>query len=112
VKYTIENKDTGIVMIRLFIPEYQVPSFLAFIDQKSIEKPPVIRSVSRPLSENYLIELASYCATSYNSFVLAGLPKNSAISETLKKIKIGQYHNVSYDQLKAILTKKGCFRSK
>lgn len=112
MKYTIDNRGTGVVMIRVFIPETQVSSFLAFIDSKSRENVPQIRKPSPLHDENYFIKLGKSALITYESFISDGLPSTVAISETLKRLKSGKYFNISYDQLKQILSKNGCFRAK
>lgn len=112
MKYCIENSGQGLVMIRVYVPESLAASFLAFIDQKSRENPPVIKKSSSLQNENYFIQLNEKCAALFMQNVDSGLPMNSAVSETLKKIKALGFHNISYDGLKSILTKQGCFKTK
>jgi len=111
MKYSIVNQGTGVVMIRLFVPDFQVSSFLSFMEQKKRENPPVIRKSPLLHDENYFINLRLTAVNLFTSFVVAGLPQNAAISDTLKQLKTGDFHNISYDRLRQILTKNGCFRS-
>jgi len=112
MKYSIENKGTGVVMIRVFIPENQASSFIEFFNQKNRQSTPSIRKPSPLRSEDYLIKLNETSVRVYESHISDGLPKNSAISETLKRLHISEFYNITYDQLKQILTKNGCFRAK
>lgn len=112
MKYSIENKGTGIVMIRVFVPERLAASFLAFIDQKSRENLPVVRSVSSQKNENYFIELNARAGAFFDSAIAAGIPIKSALSETNYKLKSVGYANVSYDITKQILQKQGKLKRK
>lgn len=112
MKYTIENKGTGVVMIRLFIPDVQVSSFLAFIDQKSRENVSTNRKSSPLHDEDFLKNRVAFCVSTYRSFFNSGMTKSEATSATLQKLKTGNYHTIGYDSLKAILSHAGCFRLK
>ena len=112
MEYSIINKGTGVVMIRLFIPEFQLGSFLSFIGQKSRESAPNTRKPSPLHDEDYLIKRDLMCATTYRAYFNSGKTKSQATSATLQTLKNGNYHTISYDSLKAILTRSGCFRLK
>ena len=112
MKYSIENKGTGVVMIRVFIPENQASSFIEFFNQKNREPAPIIRKSSPLRDEAYLIKRNQAALLVYESCLSEGLPVKTSISETLKRLKLGEYFTISYDQLKQILSKNGCFRAK
>ncbi|MHB8121346.1 MAG: hypothetical protein ACYDG4_04250 [Desulfuromonadaceae bacterium] len=99
-------------MIRVFIPENQASSFIEFFNQKNREPSPIIRKASPLRDEAYFIKRDKSAVKLYESFLSKGLPAKTSISETLKLLKSGEYFNISYDSLKQILTKNGCFRAK
>lgn len=114
MKYSIENKGTGIVMIRVFVPESMAASFLEFINRKDSEfvksDPRLIRSVSRNNNENYYMEKTAAVLRAFDSLQHAEMSRPSVISEVLKKIKVLGFANVSYEQIRIILTENKCFQ--
>lgn len=110
--YTIENKGTGIVMFRIFVPESLVLPFLSFIEQKSKENHAILKKSSSLPDDNYFINLSGLCSTHFESYISEGMNKSLAVSATLKKIKVLGFSNISYDNLTSILTKSGSFRPK
>ncbi len=112
MKYTIENKGTGVVLIRAFVPEHMAASFLAFIESKSRENPPIVRKSSHEKNEEYFKELKAAALASFNACQAAGLAANASISEVNKKLKVLGFFNTSYDSVRSLLTQQGCFRSK
>lgn len=112
MKYSIENNGQGLVMIRVYVPESLAASFLAFIDQKSRENHYLIKSPSPVRNENYFKELNDNAAALFSKCSTAGMSNNSSISEINKKLKGLGFRNISYDIVKSILTKQGCFKMK
>ncbi|MDD2540072.1 MAG: hypothetical protein PHH28_03390 [Desulfuromonadaceae bacterium] len=112
MKYTIENKGTGVVLIRAFVPEHLAASFLAFIEAKSRENPPIVRKSSHEKNEEYFKELKAAALAAFNACQAAGLAANTSISEVNKKLKVLGFFNTSYDSVRSLLTQQGCFRSK
>lgn len=112
MKFTVENKGTGVVMLRVFIPEDQTTAFIDFIHQqeKKQNQTPSVKKYSPLLSENYLTELSNASVSFYGQCIKQEMSKKQAISETLKLLKGTNFFNISYDSLKSILTKAGCFR--
>lgn len=112
MKFTVENKGTGVVMLRVFIPEEQTTAFIDFIHQQEKKQNQTlsVRQASRSHDENYFIELAETAVAFFGHCIKQEMTNKEAISETLKLLKGTNFYNISYDSLKSILTKAGCFR--
>ena len=115
MRMSVKNNGTGFSMIRIEVPDSLTSAFLEFIEfhQAKLRNKTLSIRNSKPLhDEKYFIELNTYCKTSFYSAVASGLSSNQALSSVLKKLKGTNFYNISYDGLKSILTKQGCFRSK
>ena len=116
MKYSIENKGTGVVMFRVFVPEGMAGSFLEFINRKQHEiinnDATLIKQLSQLKGENYFIKKQQAILDSFRELQPLDLPKNSIISEVNKKLKVLGFADTSFDQVSMILTKNKCFRSK
>lgn len=110
MKYTIENNGSGFLSFRVLVPERQAAAFFAFIEQKSKENPPVVKSVSSGKNEAYFTELSLKCLTLFDTFVSDGMTAKAAISAVNQNIKVLGFANTSYDIVKSLLTKQGCFK--
>lgn len=97
-------------MIRVFVPEGLAIAFLAFIDQKSRENRSIIEKFSPARNEQYLIELNSKALVLFDQCKAAGKSATSSISEVNKQLKVLGFHNVSYDNVKTLLRRLGCFK--
>jgi hypothetical protein len=113
VKYSIVNKGTGVVMLRIFIPESQTTDFLEFIHQQEKKENQTlsVKKFSHTYDENYFIELSQTAVALYGHCIKQEMSKTEAISETLKLLKGTNFYNISYDNLKITLSKAGCFRA-
>jgi hypothetical protein len=119
MKYTIQNNGHGLVMIKVFVAESMVESFLHWIDQRTRQNPlnktRVIRPPSPPPDEEKLKQgrlMYAKAESFYYASISDGLPKNQAISTTLQKMKGAGYYDIRYQALKTILARCGCFRAK
>lgn len=112
MKYTIENNGSGFCSIRVLCPESLAASFLAFIEQKSRENVRVIKSASPAKNETYFIELSSKTLLAFEQCLASGSSPKAAISAVNKKLKGLGFANTSYDIVKSILTRQGCFKTR
>ena len=112
MKYSIENNGSGVCMIRVFVPETLAAAFLAFIDQKSRENHAVVEKFSSAKNEKYFIDLNANALACFNQCSVAGMSPSTSISEVNKKLKVLGFYNISYDIVKSVLTRQGCFRPK
>jgi hypothetical protein len=115
VKYTIENKGTGVVMFRVFVPESMARSFLDFItssqNKLTNDEPALIRQLSHYKNENYFIKKTQAALEAFRTLQAPDMSKTSVISEVTKKLKVLGFADISFDQISTILTQNGCFRS-
>lgn len=114
MKYTITNNGSDSVSIRVSVPPSLVPAFVQFIENQQSSVRNKTLSVNGSKSnhdENYFIKLTEYAVRFYSDCFATGNSVNASISYALKKMKGANYHNISYDRLKSILTSQGCFRS-
>ena len=112
MRYTIQNNGSDTVLIRVYAPALQVASFLAFIDQKSREHVPKIKTASSSIDDSYLINLTASALSYFDSFLLSGSSIPLAISATNNSLKASGYANMSYDMTKQLLQKNGKLRQK
>lgn len=116
MKYSIENKGTGVVMIRVFVPEQMASVFLDFINQKDKEltrkDPALLKQLSHLNDENYFMQKTQAALTAFQDCQTAGIDNKTSIAEVTKKMKVLGFGNISYEQVRLILTQNGCFRSK
>lgn len=112
MKYSIENNGQGVVLIRVYAPSGLAPAFLAFIEQKSRENVPILKTSSPTKNESALIEFKSQAFNLFDAFLKEGLPINSALSKTNFTLKTLGYCNSSYDSVKNILSVSGRLRRK
>lgn len=110
MKYSVKNNGFGFVEIRLEIPESFLTDAMRFIE--GINKTLSIRQLSSSLNEEYFIKLNKSASNFYRASLASGLSVNASISATLSLMKGAAFYNISYDMLKSILSKQGCFRSK
>lgn len=107
MKYSIQYNDKDIVLIRVFAPVAFASAFLAFIEQKSRENVPVVKSASSSIDEGYLMKLKATAFELFDGFVEEGFSIKEATSKTNYALKSIGYANVSYDITKQILSKSG-----
>jgi hypothetical protein len=112
LKYTIENNGAGLCMIRVFVPETLAAAFLDFINQKSRENHPSTRKSSSLLDDDYFIKLNAKAVSIFEECRTAKMTPNASISEVNKKLKVFGFYNTSYDNVKSLLTRQGCFKAK
>lgn len=114
MKYTIENKGTGVVMFRVFVPENMALSFLEIITRKQHEilkhDPFIINQLSSLKNENYSIRKTQAVKDAFRELQPLGLPRNSIISEINKKLKVLGFANTSFDQVSMILIENKLFQ--
>ena len=109
--YTLQNNGSGSVCIRAVVPASLASAFLAFFDQKSRENHPVIKSSSHEKNEAYFIELNAKTLLLFEQCINAGMSRQASVSEVNKKLKVLGFHNTSYDIVKTLLTRQGCFKT-
>jgi hypothetical protein len=115
LKYSIKHDGADSVMIRVSVSSKQLPAFIQFIEnQRSFEQNQTLSVNNRKSisNEDYFIRLHKAASDFYFAAISSGLPVNAAISETLLKLKGATFFNISYDSLKSILSRQGCFRAK
>lgn len=111
MRYLIENRGQGVVKIQVYCPESLAPAFMSFINN-NMHKTPVVKKYSSSVDEKFLTEFKAKSVALYNQYLSEGMTKNASISETNKMLKVQGFANSSYDIVKQILTKSGCFRPK
>lgn len=112
MRYLIENRGQGVVKIQVYCPESLAPAFMAFINSNMQRKTPVVKKYSSAIDENFLSEFKTKAVALFNEFLSSGMTANASVSETNKMLKIQGFANASYDNVKQVLTKAGCFRPK
>lgn len=99
------------VNIRVCVPESLAGAFLAFFDSKRLSTPAVIKSPSHEKNEPYFIELNLKTLSLYYGFLSSGLSVKASISAVNKQLKVLGFYNTTYDMVKLLLTRHGCFKS-
>jgi hypothetical protein len=112
MQYSIQNQGQGIVCVRVLAPEHLAASFLAFIEQKSRENVPRIKTVSSSKGDDVLIRIKEKTFSLFDGFIKDGSTVKTAISATNYALKTVGFANVSYDIVKQILSKSGRLRVK
>lgn len=112
MKYSIENNGSDTVLIRIYAPVSQASAFLSFIEQKTRESIPRIRSVSPADREDYLTKLKVAVSSTFDEFVAKGIDVKTAVSKTNTALKGSSFANITYDRTKNILSSMGRLKRK
>lgn len=112
MRYSIQNNGQDTVLIRVYAPSGLAGAFLAFIEQKSRENVPKIKTVSPSKDDDYFIKLKRHTFILFDSFINEGLPVKTALSKTNYALKALGFANTSYDNIKQLLSKSGRLRQK
>jgi hypothetical protein len=112
MKYSIENNGQELVKITVYAPKHLALPFLSFIEQKSRENVPIIKTSLPSRDEEYFKDLNALACSLFDAAVNAGSSLKSALSQTNYKLKAHGYANTSYEITKQILQRNGKFKQK